>query len=90
MRLCGDPAAQERLTAIRTLYEPHAQALSNYLKMPLPLWVAEPRENDSWKRVAALRVGGIEPETSEELLRAIEHVSDLSTAAHLHDPEHGL
>lgn len=90
MRLCGDPAAQERLTAIRTLYEPHAQALSDYLKMTLPLWVAEPRENDPWKRVAALRVGKITPETSEELLRAIEHVSDLSTAAHLHDPEHGL
>lgn len=87
MRLCGDPAAQTRLTAIRTLYEPHAQALANYLKMPLPLWVAEPRKNDAWKKVAELRMGA---DVREALLDSIQHVSDRSTAAHLHDEEHGF
>ena len=33
VRLCGDPAAMRRLTAIRQLYEPHAMALSTYLRM---------------------------------------------------------
>ena len=87
MRLCGDPAAQMRLTAIRTLYEPHAQVLANYLKMPLPLWVAEPKKNDAWKKVAELRMGG---EAREALMGTIQHVSDRSTAAHLHDEEHGF
>jgi hypothetical protein len=87
MRLCGDPAAQQRLTAIRTLYEPHAQVLAEYLKMPLPLWVAEPKKNDAWKKVADLRMGAGAAET---LLNAIEHVSDRSTATHLHEEEHGF
>ena len=87
MRLCGDPAAQTRLTAIRTLYEPHAQALADYLKMPLPLWVAEPKKNDSWKKVADLRMGA---EAHDAIMHSIQHVSDRSTAAHLHDEEHGF
>jgi len=86
MRLCGDPEAQRRLTAIRTLYEPHAQTLSNYLKMPLPLWVPEPKKNDMWKKVADLRMGAAQ----EALLGATEHVSDHSAAVHLHDEEHGF
>ena len=87
MRLCGDPASQQRLTAIRMLYEPHAQVLANYLKMPLPLWVPGPKANDPWKKVAELRMGASE---KEALRGAIQHVSDRSTAAHLHDEEHGF
>jgi hypothetical protein len=90
MRLCGDPAAQQRLTAIRTLYEPYAQALADYLKMPLPLWVPNPRQNDPWNRVADLRMGAPVRDTPESLLRSSEHISDRSTAAHLHDPDHIL
>ena len=33
------PAAAKRLDTIRALYEPHALALSEYLRMPLPVWV---------------------------------------------------
>jgi hypothetical protein len=87
MRLCGDPSAQLRLTAIRTLYEPHAQVLAEYLKMPLPLWVAAPKQNDPWKKVAELRMGA---EVRDALRETIHHVSDRSTAAHLHDEEHGF
>jgi hypothetical protein len=80
VRLCGDPAAMERLTAIRLLYEPHAHALSDYLRMPLPLWSAETKKADMWKRVADLRVAN-----PEKALRAYEHVSERSAAAHLED-----
>jgi voltage-gated potassium channel Kch len=83
LQLCGDPASMKRLTAIRMLYEPHAHALSDYMKMPLPQWVAEPKKTDPWKTVAALRRDG-------DILRATEHVSDRSAAAHLHDEEHGF
>jgi Ion channel len=78
LRLCGDDNSMQRLTAIRTLYEPHAYALSDYMKMALPLWVAEPKPNDPWKKVADLRFGA-------DLL-----ISDRATSVHLHDEEHGF
>jgi len=78
LRLCGDAASMQRLTAIRMLYEPHAHALSDYMKMPLPLWFAEPMKADIWKTVADLRFGG------DPL------ISDRATSAHLHDEEHGF
>ena len=55
MRLCGDPAAAKRLDTIRALYEPHALALSEYLRMPLPVWVAPPKVNDQWSVLTKLR-----------------------------------
>ena len=81
VRLCGDPAAMRRLTAIRELYEPQAFALGNYLRMSLPLWIPEPKKTDWWKTVAGLSAEG------ERALRANEHVSEQSTAAHLHAGE---
>jgi hypothetical protein len=56
LRLCGDPAAAKRLNSIRALYEPHASALSEYLRMPLPVWVAPPKENDQWSVLTKLRM----------------------------------
>ncbi len=85
VKLCGDPASMERLTQIRMLYEPHAHALADFLKMSLPLWVPEMKKADPWKTVAQLR--RFSPEAA---LRAEEHVSTQSTASHLHDEEHGF
>jgi hypothetical protein len=72
MRLCGDADSRQRLTAIRQLYEPHALALGDYIKMPLPPWVAPRKKADLWTKVAGLR------------RIAHSHVSENSTAAHLH------
>jgi hypothetical protein len=55
LRLCGDPAAAKRLDTIRALYEPHALALSAYLRMSLPVWVAPPKVNDQWSVLTKLR-----------------------------------
>jgi hypothetical protein len=55
LRLCGDPAAARRLHTIRALYEPHARVLAEYLRMPLPVWVAPPKENDQWSVLTKLR-----------------------------------
>jgi hypothetical protein len=55
VRLCGDPAAAKRLKTVRLLYEPHAVALSEYLRMPLPVWVAPPKVNDQWSILTKLR-----------------------------------
>ena len=85
MRLCGDPAAMERLSQIRMLYEPHAHALSDYLRLPLPLWMPEARKADTWKMVSELRAG-----LPKAALMADKHVSEWAGAAHLHDEEHGF
>ncbi len=53
--LCGDPASEERLRAIRKLYEPYAHALAEYLGMPVSDWLTEPKKNDQWSTVAGLR-----------------------------------
>jgi hypothetical protein len=55
LKLCGDPASANRLHTIRALYEPHAIALSDYLKMALPVWIATPRDNDQWRLLTRLR-----------------------------------
>ncbi|GGA75703.1 hypothetical protein GCM10011507_28830 [Edaphobacter acidisoli] len=55
LRVCGDPASARRLHTIRALYEPHALALAAYLRMPLPVWVAEPRKKDQWSLLTKLR-----------------------------------
>jgi hypothetical protein len=84
LNLCGDPSARERLTAIRALYEPHAHALAEYLKLDLPLWIPEPKKGDPWKTVADLRMVA-------ETERALgNQVSAGATSAHLYDSEHGL
>ncbi len=81
--LCGDLGARERLKAIRLLYEPHACAMANYLRLQLPAWappvVDETKRRDQWTTVAELRspsaIGG----------RLTRHVSSQSTAGHLDD-----
>jgi hypothetical protein len=55
LQLCGDPAAAKRLNTIRALYEPQALALSAYLRLPLPLWVAPPKMNHQWSLLTKLR-----------------------------------
>jgi hypothetical protein len=55
LRLCGDPAAARRLHTIRALYEPHAHGLSEYLRIPLPVWVAPPKINDQWSILTRMR-----------------------------------
>jgi hypothetical protein len=79
--LCGDVGARERLNAIRVLYEPHACALANYLRLQLPAWVPPApdatKRKDGWSTVAELR----SPSAIGDRLTA--HVSAQSTARHL-------
>lgn len=79
IRICGDPASAQRLHTIRALYESHAQALSEYLRMSLPTWIPEPRAKDQWRTISRLR--------SEA--EAVLHASHISTHATIHhDDEH--
>jgi Ion channel len=81
--LCGDVAARERLAAIRVLYEPHACALAEYLRLGLPTWAPPPvdplRKRDGWSTVADLR------SPNAIVSRLVTHVSAQSTARHLEE-----
>ena len=83
--LCGDIGTRERLKAIRVLYEPHACALANYLRLQMPAWAPpapDPsRRRDGWTTVADLRT----PSAAAD--RISKHVSAQSTASHLLDGE---
>ena len=82
--LCGDLSVRTRLDALRKLYEPHACAMAEYLRLDLPRWVppsADPAKPDIWTSIARLRspAGSGAPLTT--------HVSPQATASHLGDDE---
>lgn len=82
LRLCGDQASSNRLHTIRALYEPEAIALSEYLRMPLPVWTSEPREKDQWRLLTKLR-------NEADAGSAASHLSDRARSAYLRGDEHG-
>lgn len=53
--MCRDGESYERLKQLRAMYEGHAEALAQYLNMPLPPWIPAQRKLDYWERVARLR-----------------------------------
>ncbi len=53
--VCRDELSRERLRQMRALYEGYAEALSRYLAMPLPPWLAAHPHKDNWQAVARLR-----------------------------------
>lgn len=53
--VCRDGHSFERLREMRALYEGYAEALSTYLCMPLPPWIADTPHKDNWLAVAKLR-----------------------------------
>jgi hypothetical protein len=55
VKVCFDEHSSERLREMRLLYEGYAQALSDYLRMPLPPWISDRPHKDNWLAVAKLR-----------------------------------
>jgi hypothetical protein len=83
--LCSSLDTRSRLSSIRKLYEPHAQAMAGYLRLDLPLWVPPPpdpdKNPDGWNTVARLR----SPAAIADRLAI--HISQRSAASHLNDDE---
>jgi hypothetical protein len=83
LALCSAADTRSRLAAIRLLYEPHAQALSSFLCMDLPLWVPPPRDPsrkpDQWTTVSNLRT----PQTANTDFS--QHISTQSASSYLDD-----
>jgi hypothetical protein len=53
--ICRDQSSFDRLREIRVLYEGYSEALSRYLHMPLPPWLADRPFKDNWQTVAKVR-----------------------------------
>jgi hypothetical protein len=53
--VCRDSLSSDRLREMRALYEGYAEALSRYLEMPLPPWIANQPHKDNWQTVARVR-----------------------------------
>src|SRR2546425_1206753 len=51
----GD-SADEKLNALRRMYEPYVYALSEYLLMPLPSWEVAAKSTDNWQTSAWERI----------------------------------
>jgi hypothetical protein len=52
VRFRADEASVAKFRALRAMYEPHVHALSSFLIMPLPEWVAPEGATDSWHTMA--------------------------------------
>ena len=53
--VCRDDQSYARLREMRALYEPYAETLSAYLRVPLPPWFTTTPHKDNWQAVAKLR-----------------------------------
>jgi ion channel len=53
--VCRDGHSFERLRDMRAMYEGYAEALSAYLRMPLPPWIPVNPHKDNWLTVAKVR-----------------------------------
>jgi hypothetical protein len=77
--VCRDGHSYERLRNMRDLYEGYAEALSNYLCMSLPPWIADQPHKDNWLAVARLRQ---QTEAANPGAAAPKSVADLADQHH--------
>jgi len=71
-KVCCDSHADDRLREMRVLYEGYAEALSRYLHMPLPPWIADRPFKDNWLTVAKVRArtDAANPQQAADISRA--------------------
>jgi hypothetical protein len=86
VKVCRDGHSIERLRDMRALYEGYAQALSDYLRMPLPPWISDRPHKDNWLAVAKLRARTEEANPSADSSNPIGEASQ--TIARLVDDHH--
>lgn len=53
--VCRDVESYERLQNLRSMYESYAEALSQFLRMPLPQWIPATQQVDNWLKVSKVR-----------------------------------
>jgi ion channel len=56
INLRAGPAADEKLSELRRMYEPYVNAFADYLLMPIPAWIPSEETFDSWQTSAWGRI----------------------------------
>ena len=81
VKVCRDGQSIERLREMRALYEGHAEALSRFLHMSLPPWLADHPFKDNWLTVAKVRArtDAANPPSSDRGTAAEDAPSTIST-----------
>ena len=87
VKVCRDPHSVERLREMRVLYEGYAEALSKYLHMSLPPWLADRPFKDNWLTVARVRAktDAANPPSSDQGAAAENLPGAISTFDDRHD-----
>jgi hypothetical protein len=85
IELCYTDSSRERLRQMRALYEPHAEALSRFLLMPLPQWFADQPHKDNWQTVARLRA---QTEANDSTAPSLSAADPTVTASAGHEHPH--
>jgi hypothetical protein len=86
VKVCLDGHSFERLRDMRMLYEGYAEALSDYLRMPLPPWISDRPHKDNWLAVAKLRAKTEAANSPLQEAKTMDEVSE--TIARLVDDHH--
>lgn len=66
LHLPETPAAREKLTKLRQMYEPYLGALSTHLYMDLPPWILAKEITDNWKTSAWGRISGFSNQPQQD------------------------
>ncbi|MDR3797849.1 MAG: potassium channel family protein [Terracidiphilus sp.] len=88
VKVCRDGQSIERLREMRVLYEGYAEALSRFLHMSLPPWIADRTSKDNWLTVAKVRArtDAANPPTSDQGTAAKDALGTVPTLVdHPHD-----
>ena len=87
VKVCRDGQSIERLRELRVLYEGHAEALSRFLHMSLPPWLANHSFKDNWLTVARVRANAdaANPPSSDRGTAASNIPGVISTHVDHHD-----
>ena len=86
--VCRDDQSFARLRDLRAMYEGYAEALSVYLRMPLPEWMPAKAHADNWLKVARVRAqveGAAGSQRSDSSTMEGDQVFPTSLVDHHHD-----
>jgi hypothetical protein len=67
LRLRDTPAVDQKLAALREMYEPYLNSLAEYLYMQLPPWILAKEITDNWKTSAWGRITGYTTPLQQEV-----------------------
>lgn len=73
VKLTGGPAADEKLSALRRMYEPYVSPLADFLLLPLPRWDPKADAFDNWQTSRWGRISAMTDSADESKLQDEDH-----------------